>query len=256
MCIRDRVSTQSTWATMSGIERKLQVLDTEPYIESTFASEDTASLYFFWNPTEGPFLIVPCLGKRETVAKYTLTIYASNEWGKDLELRRLEDSKNAVIINEWKKNFQGGCHLYEDAFEKDPQRKTWTQNPKFLLNLSHELPNPTRVKIRVLIATKNWKANISKQKINPIGGMIGVYIIEKRDGNKVANFPIVKQSVFVPMMELVQEVDLVQNQNNCRNGFIIMPTTYEPNISGNFILSVSADREFTLTEWLGDDQIA
>jgi len=46
---------------MTRIERKLNILPNETYKESTYHNEEVAALYFFWNPTEGPFIIIPCL---------------------------------------------------------------------------------------------------------------------------------------------------------------------------------------------------
>ena len=58
---------------MNDIERKLKVYSTERFTASKFQSEDVAALYFFWNPTEGPFIVVPCLEEEGKETKYTLT---------------------------------------------------------------------------------------------------------------------------------------------------------------------------------------
>jgi len=36
-----------------------------------------------------------------------------------VDLERLDDNKNAVLISEWKELNDGGCHLYEDPYEKE-----------------------------------------------------------------------------------------------------------------------------------------
>ena len=43
------------------LERKLQVLPGEWFVESMFHSEDVAAVYLFQRPTHGPFLVVPSL---------------------------------------------------------------------------------------------------------------------------------------------------------------------------------------------------
>jgi len=49
-----------------------------------------------------------------------------------VELNRLDESKNAVLVSKWEQDVSdGGCHLYED--EKEISKRTWTMNPKFLL---------------------------------------------------------------------------------------------------------------------------
>jgi hypothetical protein len=58
---------------MERIERKLNIGFQEPYIESSFGSDDVAALYFFRNPTEGPFIIVPCLEEEGKTTNYKLT---------------------------------------------------------------------------------------------------------------------------------------------------------------------------------------
>lgn len=49
---------------------------------------------------------------------------------------------------------------------------------------------------------------------------------------------------FVPWNEVFEEIMLDGNPD----GYIIMPTTYEPGKIGPFILSVSTQVEFTLTQ--------
>ena len=50
----------------------------------------------------------------------------------------LEESKNVVMQGAWTEKSDGGCHLYDKAYEQKPDKFTWTNNPKFLLKL--ELP--------------------------------------------------------------------------------------------------------------------
>ena len=47
---------------------------------------------------------------------------------------------------------------------------------------------------------------------------------------------------FVPWNEVSEELQL----EGIPEGYVIMPTTYEPNKFGPFIISVSTDVEFTL----------
>ena len=43
---------------MANVERKLKVYNTERYTVSKFQSIDVAAMYFYWNPTQGPFIVV------------------------------------------------------------------------------------------------------------------------------------------------------------------------------------------------------
>lgn len=79
---------------MEGIERKLLIGSNEKFKQSTYFSEDVAALYFNYNPTEGPFIIIPSLDLPDKSANYRLTIYSNNP----VELVKLDESKNAVLV--------------------------------------------------------------------------------------------------------------------------------------------------------------
>jgi len=37
-----------------------------------------AALYFFWNPTEGPFIIIPSLAEEDKQSTFKMTIFSNN----------------------------------------------------------------------------------------------------------------------------------------------------------------------------------
>ena len=97
---------------------------------------------------------------------------------------------------------------------------TWGQNPKFLLKLV--TPDPTQVKITLSRPEKAWKKQIGMALV---GSMIGFYVYP-------ANIQPTKDNVinknslqFVPWCQYYEEFTLDGNPD----GYIIMPTTYEPN---------------------------
>ena len=55
------------------LERKLQILQGEWFQESYFKNDDVAALYAFYQPTQGPFIIVPSFAKEEYTSEFTLT---------------------------------------------------------------------------------------------------------------------------------------------------------------------------------------
>ena len=59
--------------TMDSIERKLQIITGEKFKESSYASDEVASLFFKWNPTEGPFIVIPSLDQEYKLSSYRLT---------------------------------------------------------------------------------------------------------------------------------------------------------------------------------------
>ncbi len=61
---------------LMNLERKLQILNGEWFEESMFQSkgnDDVAALYAFYQPAQGPFIIVPSMTKTEVQADFTLT---------------------------------------------------------------------------------------------------------------------------------------------------------------------------------------
>ena len=58
---------------LENLERKLQILPGEWYEESFYRSDDVAALYAFYQPTQGPFIIVPSMSKEDVTADFTLT---------------------------------------------------------------------------------------------------------------------------------------------------------------------------------------
>ena len=55
------------------LERKLQILPNEWYQETSYKSDDVASLYAFYQPTQGPFIVVPSTASDTFNADFTLT---------------------------------------------------------------------------------------------------------------------------------------------------------------------------------------
>jgi len=152
---------------LENLERKLQILPNEWYIESQYKSEDVAAIYAFWKPTKGPFLIVPSAQEEGYLGEYALTIFSSNP----VEIEKLEDSKNMVISGEWNDKSAGGCHLYDREYETIPDNFTWINNPKFLLHLS--TTKKTHVKITLSRPEKAWKKQIA---VSAVDCMIGLYV--------------------------------------------------------------------------------
>lgn len=145
---------------LENLERKLQILPNEWYIESQFKSEDVAAIYAFWKPTKGPFLIVPSLESAEIFSDYTLTVFSSNP----VEIEKLEDSKNMVLSGEWSEKNAGGCHLYDSVYESLPDNQTWINNPKFLLKL--HTTQKTEVKVTLSRPEKSWKKKIAVSAVD------------------------------------------------------------------------------------------
>ena len=79
--------------------------------------------------------------------------------------------------------------------------------------------------------------------------MIGLYIYEY--GQNLTLQTILNSPNFVPMNQInevgysdLQEIELAPG----KAGYVIMPTTYEPNKLGPFNISVATDVDFSLKE--------
>jgi calpain len=122
-------------------------------------------------------------------------------------------------------------------------------NPKFLITFKEDdvkdiEEEPIKMKVTLAIAEKNWK------KLNPntVSGMIGLYMLEKREGKLTySEDVVVKQTSFLPVKEISMEVSIGENRAYNKNGYLIMPSTYESKIQGTFIVSVKCDRPFEIT---------
>jgi hypothetical protein len=58
---------------LNNMERKLQIQNGEWYEESYYCSDDVAALYAFYQPTQGPFIIVPSMNKEEIQSDFILS---------------------------------------------------------------------------------------------------------------------------------------------------------------------------------------
>jgi hypothetical protein len=58
---------------LNNMERKLQIQAGEWYEESYYKSDDVAALYSFYQPTQGPFIIVPSMSKEEIQSDFVLS---------------------------------------------------------------------------------------------------------------------------------------------------------------------------------------
>ena len=72
-----------------------------------YFSEDVSAMFFKWNPTEGPFIIIPSSDGEDRSFGYKLTIFSNNP----VNLTRLDDNLNQVLIGKWEKDISDeGCH--------------------------------------------------------------------------------------------------------------------------------------------------
>jgi hypothetical protein len=78
--------------------------------------------------------------------------------------------------------------------------------------------------------------------------MIGLYLLDKREG-KLFYTPetVISQTSFLPVKTITLETTIGGDRPIPKGGYIIMPSTYDRNVQGTFILSVKCERPFELT---------
>ena len=128
--------------------------------------------------------------------------------------------------------------MYDKEYEQKSDKFTWVNNPKFHLRI--QTPDPTAVKITVSRPEKAWKKQIG---MSLVGCMLGFYCYPGNVQPSKDNLLNKNTQKFVPWNEVTDELML----DGSPDGYILMPTTYEPGKLGPFVLSVSTDCDFTLT---------
>lgn len=185
-----------------------------------------------WAPNG--LLVVPTLGESNVEGSYELEVDTDCE---GVELTELSDSKIKTLDGSWTTGSAGGCHLQPD----------WKKNPKFTLTLKSGKPIP--VQITLSRSEKEWKI---KCKNNPVGSMMGFYLFQgqklSRDTSNTVTYEgrTWSETDFVPMHD-VSTPDGLLLPPLFNDSYVIMPTTWEPDIHGHFLLSVKAECSFTLT---------
>lgn len=128
--------------------------------------------------------------------------------------------------------------MYDKEYEQKSDKFTWVNNPKFHLRL--QTTEPTAVKITLSRPEKAWKKQIG---MSLVGCMIGFYVYPGNIQPSKDNLINKQTQKFVPWNEVADELML----DGAPDGYILMPTTYEPGKLGPFVISVSTDVDFTLT---------
>lgn len=138
-------------------------------------------------------------------------------------MSQLKESQNTVLPGKWDAKNNGGSHLYDKEFTTDPDRQTWSNNPKYSLKL--DTKDPVEVKITLSRPEAPWKKPVGK---NLVGCMIGFYVHQYGQIPTKENALNREGTKFVPWNEISETIELEgsDNQTN-REGYVIMPCTYD-----------------------------
>ena len=124
---------------------------------------------------------------------------------------------------------------------------SWLSNPKFILAFDSKDKIP-EVEFTVKLARSEiiWNKKISSNIVN---SMIGLYIFNFDSGDnwsKRSNQLRADKTEFISKNEL--EIQFIEKKVDPR-GFILMPSTYGPNISGPFTIEVKCKFPYVLKEF-------
>jgi hypothetical protein len=215
--------------------RKIKILKGENYIESTFASPDTACLYLKVLPIESPLLVVPCLDRALLQGDFKLTIFSSAEVG----VHTLNRACNPVTIGDWTQYNSGGSHIYSEQMYSNPEKRTWHTNIGYVATLQSPVTSgrPITVKLFLNFAEHNWQTKIikkihqldegkmrAKKSLVNVDCMVCLYIMKL--GPKLSTDIIVYQSPFSPTSSLQYEFEFTSDKFDNQNSFLVVPTTF------------------------------
>jgi len=185
-------------------------------------------------------LVVPSLAEAGSEGRFSVEVFSDCE---GLRLEPLPDGRAKALSASWDEPSAGGNHM---------QRGTWKKNPRFHLKL-HGADGPVRVKITLSRPPGPWKALVAKDSL---GCMLGFYVCRGpnpargggselyHEGEPWTETPFVPtHSVSTPPGFELPPMD--------GEVFTIIPTTFEPGKCGPFVISVTADVNFTLAKDAG-----
>lgn len=212
---------------------------------TTFNSRTEASVFFpklprAWMP-DG-LLLIPCLSERGVRGIFELEVYANCR----VSLEQLPETRSRSIAGEWVENLCGGSHICP----------TYKKNPRFQLDLippsapskGSKEPFPTRIGVRISLSKtgSSWRSQCRK---DAVGCMVGFYVfIVSRSENGPESLRQIYESPFAPTEEVSTDIGFeLEFLPASTDTYIIMPTTFDEGKVGSFVLSVSADCDFTLT---------
>jgi hypothetical protein len=226
------------------VTRKMTFNDSEWVVESSYSNNYCSSIFVNFNKIDSPIMLIPTLENDETIFNYKLFIYSN----RPVELFSLNSDDSKVVIGEWKDFTAGGCHLASDdkirANGEDylKKRVDWYDNPKYLINFeAKDRIEEINFEIHLTRSQTIWKKKIANSIVN---SMMGIYIF-KYDKEKWKQNCINMDKVdFIPKSEIVYKF---HDSKVDPKGYIIMPATYGPNVSGPFTLMVKCKNKFNLT---------
>lgn len=222
-------------------ERRLRVSREEWCRISDYSSPIVSCVYLpqisrEWAPRG--LIVVPSLGEKNIEGHFELDIHSSQP----IKVTEILSSNTQTIEGAWTMETAGGCHL----------NPAWKKNPKIVLQL--HTGKPVAVKIELSRSESEWKRKCQR---NNVGTMMGLYLLKgtKNIGRSnsssagvgtINGKPWSGETDFVPMHEVSTPLNLILPPL-FNESYVIMPAVWEPDQTGNYLLSVTAPCPFSLS---------
>ena len=232
------------------INKKLLFNSSEWVVESSYSSIYSASLFQKFNKIDSPILIIPTLDNHGDTYEFKFSVFSN----KPVEVISLNNETTKLFISEWTAANSGGSHLSKESTK--PNNKdllmggfkkviTWIDNPKFHLSFDAK-ERISELEFQVVIARSEfiWSKKISSSIVN---SMIGMYIFQYDSNDRWKNLWLNERNIeFLPKNEIVFKFKF--NKVDPR-GYILMPSTYGPNVLGPFSIMIICKETFELKEF-------
>ena len=209
---------------------------------STFISRNESCFYFpkiprAWMP-DG-LVIVPCLSEKNVRGTFELDVFSNCT----VKIEQLPETTTRSVAGEWVEGASGGSHICP----------SYKKNPRFILTLRPPVVRPgapppspyASLRISLSKTGSSWRALCRK---DAVGCMVGFYVFlltTNEHGNETMR-PIY-ESTFAPTEEVCTDAGFnLEYLHSSTDSYVIMPTTFDEGKIGSFVLSVSAECDFTL----------
>lgn len=224
------------------VERKIALNPLYWSQTSTFVSKTESCLYFpkiprAWMP-DG-MIVVPCLGDKNVRGSFELDVFSNC----NVTIEPLPETTTRSVAGEWVEGSCGGSHICP----------TYKKNPRFVLTLRPPVVRPgapqpspyASLRISLSKTGSSWRALTRKDAVGCMGGFYVFLVTHNEHGNETMR-PIY-ESTFAPTEEVSTETGFnLEYLHGSHDSYVIMPTTFDEGKHGSFVLSVSADCDFSL----------
>eukprot|EP00824_Muranothrix_gubernata_P001354 TRINITY_DN11523_c0_g5_i1.p1 TRINITY_DN11523_c0_g5~~TRINITY_DN11523_c0_g5_i1.p1 ORF type:complete len:773 (-),score=112.36 TRINITY_DN11523_c0_g5_i1:96-2309(-) len=208
-------------------KRKLKLSNEDIVASSGFQSAWEVFLSATLEPSDTPYVLVPCTQNVGEEGPFTIVVYTDTPIPV-LPVSTELEWKHAAIEGCWSDTTMGGSWHFS----------SWRENPQIMLSVDR----PTRMFI--VLSQPELEGGGTHAPLHCIG--FCVLRGEKNQTRKLVfrGDDVVARSRFATSREVSCEVKL----DPFSNPFVLIPTTYDPNNQGIFRLALHAEHDFTIHE--------